>query len=99
MEATPLSFTYNGIIYRLNPHIWRDHQDRVGVITVEQVQDAIRQPDFEEEESERIRHFWKWFPDVGSGNYVEVVVNVSMESHFVVTAHPDSSQRKRRREQ
>ncbi len=97
MQTDPLRFTHNGIVYRINPHIWVDHRHRVGLITVEQVQDTIRQPDFQEDESERIRHFWKWFSDVGSGNYLEAIVNISTEPRFVVTAHPDSSQRKRRR--
>ena len=97
MQTDPLRFTHNGIVYRINPHIWVDHAERIGLITVEQVRETIRQPDFEEDESESIKHFWKWFPDVGSGNYIEAIVNVSAESYFVITAHPDSSQRKRRR--
>lgn len=97
MEAEQLTFTHGGIVYRINPHIWLDHPERIGLITVQQVQETVRQPDFQEDESERIRHYWKWFPDVGSGNYIEAVVNVGMEPCFVTTAHPDESMRKRRR--
>jgi hypothetical protein len=96
MEIDQLTFKHNGINYRINPHIWRDHQHRVGLMTVEQVQDTIRYPDFQEDESERIRHFWKWIDDVGSGNYVEKVVNVRMVPRFVITAHPDETLRKGR---
>ncbi len=90
-------FTHNGIDYRINPHIWIDHLERIGLITVRQVQETIRQPDFQEDESEQITHYWKWFPDVGSGNYIEAVVNVARFPRFVTTAHPDDSMRKRRR--
>ena len=96
MDAEQLTFSHDGFDYRINSHIWVDHPERVGLITVEQVRETIRQPDFQEYESERITHFWKWFDDVGSGNYVEAVVNISREPRFVVTAHPDESQRKRR---
>ena len=96
MESEQLTFTHEGILYRINPHIWVDHPERVGLITVDQVQETIRQPDFWEDESDRITHFWKWFDDVGSGNYLEVVINVSMEPRFVTTAHPDNSMRKKR---
>ena len=67
-------------------------------MTVEQVQDTIRYPDFEEvskvTESDISA---QWFQDVGDGHYIEVIVNVSTDRQFVVTAHPDSSMCKRRR--
>lgn len=97
MEAEQLTFTHGSTVYRISPHIWLDHPERIGLFTAQQVQETIRHPDFQEDESERIRHYWKWFPDVGSGNYIEAVVNVSMEPRFVTTAHPDDSMRKRRR--
>ena len=64
--------------------------------TAHHVQETIRQPDFQENESERITHYWKWFDDVGSGNYVEAVVNVLMVPRFVIAAHPDETLRKGR---
>ena len=61
MEADPLRFTLNGIYYRIDPHIWTAYPDRVGLITVERIVEAIRQPDFQEIESEYVTYFWKWF--------------------------------------
>lgn len=72
--------------------------NRVGLITVQIIQETIRQPDFIVDETEYIRRFYKWFPEIGSGNYVKVVVKSNVEPRLVITAHPDESQRMRRRE-
>ena len=96
MEANPLMFTHNGVNYRISSHIWAAHRERVGLITVAHIRSAISEPDFQQDESDKIRLYWKWFPDIGSGNYLKVVVNISLNPHLVVTAHPDEDQRKRK---
>lgn len=97
MEADPLRFTLNGIYYRIDPHIWTAYPDRVGLITVERIVEAIRQPDFQEIESEYVTYFWKWFHEIGTdGNYVKVIVNARQETRLVSTAHPDENLRRRR---
>ncbi len=45
MENDSLTFTLNGILYQIDPHIWRDHPNRIGLKTVERITDAIRDPD------------------------------------------------------
>ena len=97
MEPSLLRFTHNGVNYRISDHTWRDYQDRHGLITVDRIRETIIQPDIQEQESDIITRYWKWFPEMGSrGNYVKVVVNSSMAIHFVSTAHPDRNMRKRR---
>lgn len=96
MEPSLLRFTHNRINYRISDHIWRDHHDRRGLITVDQIRETIIQPDAQEQERDIITRYWKWFPELGSGgNYVKVVVNSSLATHFISTAHPDSGMRKR----
>ena len=97
MEADALTFTLNGIAYRIDSHIWTDYTDRVGLITVERIMETIVQPDFQEDENEYIRHYWKWFSEVGSGNYVKVIVDSQHEIRLVATAHPDGNLRRRMR--
>lgn len=97
MERDPLGFTLNGVNYRIRPHVWRDHPERVGQITVEQIRSAIAQPDFQEAESWDRTVYWKWFPEfAGNGNFVKVVVNSRQATRFVTTAHADSAMRKER---
>ena len=95
MAADPLSFIHNGTTYRISAHIWQDHPIRVEQVTVERIRDTIIHPDFQEDENEYIRHYWKWFPELGSGNYIEVIVNSRQVIYFVSTAHPDRNFRKR----
>ena len=97
MEAEQLTFTHGGIVYRISSHIWAAHLDRVGLITVQTIRDTISQPDFVVDETEEVRRYYRWFPEVGSGNYVRVVVRSSQERRLVITAYPDDGQRKRRR--
>lgn len=97
MENSDLTFTLNSVHYRIDPHIWRDHPDRIGLVTVERIRDTVQSPDFEEDENEYIRHYWKWFPELGSGNYMEVIVNSREVVHLVSTAHPNGSLRRRMR--
>lgn len=94
MEAGPLTFTLNGINYRISSHIWRNYPTRVGQVTVERIRDTISQPDIQVVESRDVTLYWKWFTEIGSGNYLKVVVRAGTEIHLVVTAHPDGSQRK-----
>ena len=96
MEADAITFTLNGINYRISSHIWRRHRDRVGLVTVENIRETIRQPDFQEDESESVTRYWKWFPEMGSGNYLRVIVKSSEHPNLVITAYPDESQRQRR---
>lgn len=95
METSLLRFTHDGVNYRISDHIWRDYRERRGLITVDQVRETIIQPDVQEQESDFITHYWKWFPEMGSGgNYLEVIVNSRMEVRLISTAHPDSGMRK-----
>ena len=97
MDANLLRFTLNGVNYQIRPHVWRDHPERIGWITVEQIRNTIAQPDFQEVESWDRTVYWKWFSDFGEkGNFVKVVVNSREATHFVTTAHPDGNLRKRR---
>ena len=97
MEAEPQTFTLDGVEYRISSHIWTAHLDRVGLITVQTIRDTISQPDFVVDETEEVRRYYRWFPELGSGNYVRVVVKGSQERRLVITAYPDNGQRKRRR--
>ena len=73
METNSLTFTLNGILYRIDPHIWRDYPDRIGLVTVERIIDAIRAPDVEDDESAVTTLYWKWFPELGrGGNYIKL---------------------------
>ena len=96
MEADQLTFILDGIAYRISPHIWLGHRDRVGLVTVENIRETIRQPDFQEEESDTVTRYWKWFPELGSGNYLRVIVKRQERSNLVITAYPDEDQRNRR---
>ena len=97
MEDDRLTFTLDGVEYRIDPHIWTGYPNRIGLITVERIMETIVQPDFHADETEYIRHYWKWFPEVGSGNYVKVIVNSQHEIRLVSTAHPDRNLRRRMR--
>ena len=94
METDSLAFTLDGIVYRISSHIWRNYPVRIGQVTVERIGDTISQPDIQVAESRNVTVYWKWFPEIGSGNYLKVVVRAGAEIHLVITAHPDSSQRK-----
>ena len=94
MEADPITFTLNGINYRISPHIWRNYPVRIGQVTVDRIRNTISQPDIQVAESRDVTLYWKWFPEIGSGNYLRVVLRERAEIHLVVTAHPDGSQRK-----
>lgn len=96
METDALTFTLNGIAYRIDPHIWTAHPDRVGLVTVERIVEAIGHPDFQETESEYLTYFWKWYHEVGTeGNYIKVIVNSRRETRLVSTAYPDENFRRR----
>ena len=97
MESDPLTFTLNGINYRISSHIWLGHRDRIGLVTVENIRETIRQPNFQEYESDSVTRYWKWFPELGSGNYLRVIVRRREHSNLVITAYPDEGQRQRRR--
>ena len=71
--------------------------DRVGLVTVENIRETIRQPDFQEDESESVTRYWKWFHELGAGNYLRVIVRRFEHSNLVITAYPDEGQRQRRR--
>ena len=94
MEADQITFTMNGIVYLISSHIWRNNPTRVRQVTVERIMDTISQPDIQVAESQDVTLYWKWFPEVGSGNFLKVVVKARTESHLVVTAHPDENRRK-----
>lgn len=94
MEAEQLTFTLDGISYRIDPHIWDDYPNRIGLVTVERIRETIRTPDVKEEETTITTLYWKWFPEIGRrGNYIKVVVKIDDEIRFVITSYPDSSMR------
>lgn len=95
MEEYPLRFILNGVEYRISSHVWRDHADRDGLIEVEHIRGAIDAPDYQEEESDTVMLYWKWFPEFGEkGNYVRVVVNTRQATRLVTTAYLDRRMRK-----
>ena len=97
MEADQLTFTHDGIVYRINPHIWLDHPNRIRLITVERIRDAVIAPDFEEDELVATKLIWKWFPELGSrGNYIKVVLEIEREIRFIRTSYLDSNMRRKR---
>ena len=93
MKPEQLTFTLNGIDYRISSHIWRNYPVRIGQVTVERIRDTIGQPDIQVAESREVTLYWKWFPEIGSGNFLKVVVKARAEIHLVITAHPDGSRR------
>ena len=96
MENDPLIFTLDGVEYCIDPHIWNDYPNRIGLVTVERIREVIRAPDFEEHETAFTTLYWKWFPELGRrGNYIKVVVKIDEEIRFVSTSHPDSNLRSR----
>ncbi len=95
METDQLTFTLDGITYRISPHIWRNNPVRIGQVTVERIRETINEPDIQVVESRDVTLYWKWFPEMGSGNFLKVAVRAGPEIHTVITAHPDDSQRKR----
>ena len=98
MENNPMRFTLDGFEYRIDSHIWTAYPDRVGLVTVERIVETIREPDFQEIESEYVTYFWKWFHEMGTeGNFLKVIVNARLEIRLVSTAHPDENFRKRQR--
>ena len=96
MEADSPTFVLDGIVYRISPHIWRNYPVRIGQVTVERIRNTISQPDIQVSESRGVTLFWKWFPEIGSGNFLKVVVRAGVEIHVVITAHPDGSLRSQR---
>lgn len=97
MENDSLTFTLNGILYQIDPHIWRDHPNRIGLITVERIIDAIQDPDVRQDETAVTTLYWKWFPELGSGgNYIKVVVERKETHREITTSHPDSRMRRGR---
>ncbi len=94
MESDSLTFILDGIVYRISSHIWRNYPVRIGQVTVERIRNTISQPDLQVAESQDVTLYWKWFPEIGSGNYLKIVLRERAEIHLVVTAHPDGSQRK-----
>ncbi len=96
MEIDHLRFTFSGVNYQIDPHIWNDHPNRIGLITVERIKDAVGAPDLVEHETISTKLFWKWFPELGDdGNYIKVVVKIDRDPHIVTTAYPDSNMRRR----
>ena len=96
MEDNELTFSLEGVVYRVDPHIWDDHPNRIGLVTIERIRDTIRAPDLVDEETSLTTIFWKWFPELGrGGNYVKVIVRINGEVRFVTTSHPDSNLRSR----
>ena len=94
MEDDQLTFTHDGITYRIDPHIWRDHPDRIGLVTVDRIRDTVQSPDFEEDETGGAKFLWKWFPELGRrGNYIKVIVEIEENHREITTSHPDSSMR------
>ena len=95
MEEEQLTFILGDLTYRVSPHIWLNYPVRVGQVTVEGIRETISHPDIQIPESRDVTVYWKWFAEMGSGNYLKVVVRARPEIHLVITAHPDDSQRKR----
>ena len=44
MENSELAFSLEGVDYRADPHIWDDHPNRIGLVTIERIRDTIRAP-------------------------------------------------------
>ena len=96
MENSELAFSLEGVDYRADPHIWDDHPNRIGLVTIERIRDTIRAPDLTEEVTNLITIFWRWFRELGKrGNYVKVIVKFDGEVRLVTTSHPDSNLRSR----
>jgi hypothetical protein len=95
-----MTFIIRSQEYRVAEHIWRDHLDRVGLVTMEQIQETISSP----ERTELVRGarvlYLRWFAEIGSrGNYLAVIVDQNQNPHVVVTAMPNRNERRRRRRQ
>ena len=81
----------------MSDHIWSDHPDRVGLVTVERIRETITSP----ERTELVRGgrilYLRWFAEMGSrGNYLAVVVDQDQDPHLVVTAMPNRNERRKR---
>ena len=92
-----MTFTIGEQLYEVAEHIWRDHPNRVGIVTIDRIRETIEAPERTGlGRCERII-YWRWFPELSSGgNYLRVIVDLGSEPRIVISASPDRSERRRR---
>jgi len=93
-----MTFTIDEQQYEVAEHVWRDHPNRIGLVTIDRIRETIESPERTGHGAiDRIK-YWKWFPDISArGNYLRVVVDPVSEPRIVVSASPDRSERRRSR--
>ena len=85
-------------LYRINEHIWTDHPERIGQVTIDLIRQTILEPERTGPGKFDRIVYWRWFPELSDrGNYLRVIVDEIAVPHVVVSAMPDKDERKRRR--
>ena len=93
-----MSFTIQGRVYRVADHIWRDHPERIGQVTIEQIRQTILEPELTGPGKYSRIIYWRWFPELSDRrNYPKVIVDELEVPHVVVSAMPDKDERRRQR--
>ena len=93
-----MTFTIEGRAYEVSEHIWHDHPNRAGLVTVDRIRETIEAPELTGTGGYGRVIYWRWFPELSDlGNYTRVVVDPQSEPLLVVSASPDRSERRRRR--
>ena len=93
-----MNVTIGSETYRLLDHIWDDHPERVGQVTVDLIVDTILRPERTAPGRSGRIIYWRWVPELSDrGNYLKVIVDPTVTPIVVVTALPDSQERKRQR--
>ena len=87
-----------GQIYEVAEHIWRDHPERIGQVTIDQIRQTILEPERTGPGKYDRILYWRWFAELSDrGNYLRVIVDEIAVPHVVVSAMPDKDERRRRR--
>ena len=93
-----MTFNIEGRVYRVIEHIWRDHPERIGQITIDLIRQTLLNPEQIGPGKLGRVIYWRWFPEFGDrGNYLKVIVDETDVPYLVVSAMPDRNERRRRR--
>ena len=91
-------FTIQDQTYRVTEHILREHPERIGQVTIDQIRQTILEPERTVPGKYERIVYWRWFPELSDrGNYLKVIVDETAVPHVVVSAMPDKDERRRQR--